>query len=183
MTGLRAWLARPGAVRMPSVDGVTASGLVLLLTSVVLWFGTLAPLRANVADLRDEVERLETANRDGTRGPRSLDAQARAFVRRLPARNDLPGVLAVVAEQARTAGLALERGDYEFALAKSGNVARYHLTLPVVGTYPQIRRFVSETLARLPPVALEGLALERDAVGDAQLRASLRFVVMVRGEP
>lgn len=181
MKGLTHRLA--GAGRMPNVDAVTAGGLVLLLASAVLWFSTLAPLRDYVAGLRDEVARLERANRDGVRGPRSLDAQARAFVRRLPARNDLPGVLTVVAEQARLAGLTLERGDYEFTLAKSGTVARYRLTLPVVGTYAQVQRFVSETLARLPPVALDGLTLERDAVGDAQLRASLRFVVMVRGEP
>ena len=182
MTTLRRWLPGIAGGRIPTVDGVTATGLVLLLVSAVFWFGTLAPMRDSVAELRAEVERMAQADRVAGRGPRSLDAQARAFVQRLPSRADLPGVVAVVAEQAKTAGLVLERGDYEFLLTKSGAVARYRLTLPVSGTYPQIQRFVSATLARLPPVALAGLKIERDAVGDAQLHASLQFVVMVRGD-
>ena len=56
--------------------------------------------------------------------PTSLAAQARAFIRRLPSRDELPVVLTTVVSQADAAGLQLERGDYEFTMAKSGVITR-----------------------------------------------------------
>jgi hypothetical protein len=168
--------------QMPRIGKLSGVGLVLLTTSGVLWFSTLAPLRQDVAGLREDVRRMEARALKGGHYPTSLAAQARAFIRRLPSRDDLPVVLATVVSQAKAADLQLERGDYEFTMAKSGAIARYRLTLPVSGTYPQIQKFVDGTLARLPPVALESLKLERDTVGDRELQANVQFVVMVRSE-
>ena len=66
--------------------------------------------------------------------------------------------------------------------AKSGQIARYRVTLPVSGTYRQVRRFVEGTLATLPVVALEGLRLEREGIASERLSANLQFAVMVRSE-
>lgn len=168
--------------RMPKVGKLTGIGLVLLTTSAVLWFSTLVPMRQQVAELREDVRRMEARAMKGGGAPASLAAQARAFIHRLPARDELPVVLATVVSQAKAAGLQLERGDYEFTMAKSGAIARYRVTLPVSGTYVQIQKFVDGTLAVLPPVALESLKIERDAVGDKELQANLQFAVMVRSE-
>jgi Tfp pilus assembly protein PilO len=148
----------------------------------VLWLGTLLPLRQSVAELRDDVGRLEAAARSGGGANGSIAGQASALIRKLPTRTELPGVLTAVVSQATAAGLELGRGDYEFMLAKSGRIHRYRLAFPVRGTYPQVRKFVDGTLAALPAVALEGLKLERDDIGDPQLEADLRFAVMVRSE-
>jgi hypothetical protein len=167
---------------MPQVDKVSGIGLALLVASVVSYFSVLGPMRQDIADLRTEVAASEAHARKPGGTPVSLSAQAAAFLNRLPTREQLPAVLSAVVAQAEAAGLRLERGDYEFTMAKSGVVARYRLSLPVAGTYVQIQKFVEGTLASLPPVALEGLKLERDNIGDAQLQASLQFSVMVRSE-
>lgn len=167
--------------QMPKIGKLTGVGLLLLTTSTVLWFSTVVPMRQEVKDLREGVRRLEAKALNGG-APTSLAAQARAFIRRLPSRDELPVVLATVVSQADAAGLQLERGDYEFTMAKSGVIARYRVTLPVAGTYVQIQKFVDGTLAVLPPVALESLKIERDTVGDKQLQANLQFAVMVRSE-
>lgn len=179
---LRRFQLRTTLRRIPAIGMPSGIGLALLTTSSVLWFSTLAPLRHEVARLRDDVERREAAVRGGERSPASESEQARAFIRRLPTRNDLPIVLSAVVSEAKSAGLQLDRGDYEFAMARSGAIARYRLTLPVSGTYLQIRRFVDGTLALLPPVALEGLKLERDTIAVEQLQADVQFVVMVRSK-
>jgi Tfp pilus assembly protein PilO len=168
--------------QFPQIGKLTGIGLVLLTTSAVLWFSTLVPMKQQVAELREDVRRQEARALKGGGAPSSLSAQARAFIRRLPARDELPVVLAMVVSQAKAAGLQLERGAYEFTMAKSGTIARYRVTLPVSGTYVQIQKFVDGTLAVLPPVALESLKIERDAVGDRQLQANLQFAVMVRSE-
>lgn len=168
--------------QMPQVGKMAGVGLLLLTTSTVFWFSTLLPMRQEVADLREGVRRLEARSLNGGAAPTSVAAQARAFMRRLPSRDELPAVLATVVAQAKDAGLQLERGDYEFTVAKSGLIARYRVTLPVSGTYVQVQKFVDGTLAVLPPVALESLKIERDTVGDTNLEANLQFAVMVRSQ-
>jgi Tfp pilus assembly protein PilO len=175
------YVERVGVI--PRIGRLSGIGLVLLMASIVLWFSTLAPLRQNVAELRDEVRHLEAAAaRPGGSAPPSLAGQANAFIRQLPTRSALPTVLATVVSQATAAGLQLERGDYEFTHARSGLISRYRVTLPVRGTYGQVRSFVDNTLASLPAVALESLKLERDDIGDEELQADLQFAVMVRSD-
>jgi hypothetical protein len=174
-------MARAGT--MPNIGRLSGAGLVLLTTSAVLWLSTLLPLRQSVEQLRDDVARLETAARSGgSSATGSLAGQARTFLRQLPTRTELPGLLTVVVSQASAAGLELERGEYQFLPAKTGRINRYRLAFPVRGTYAQVRTFVDSTLAALPAVALEELKLEREDIGDEQLQADLHFAVMVRNE-
>ena len=170
------------SARLPRVDRLGGTGFALLTASVVLAFSTLLPLRREVQVLRDEVSSLEAAAQSGKGRPVSPATQASALLRQLPTRSELPGVLAGVLAQASAAGLKLERGTYEFMPAKSGQIARYRVTLPVSGTYRQVRRFVEGTLATLPVVALEGLRLERECIASERLSANLQFAVMVRSE-
>lgn len=175
-----AYIARVS--RLPRIGRLSGIGLVLLAASAALWFSTLSLLRQDVVELRADVSRLEAAARSGSGVRTSPAGQASAFIKKFPTRTQLPAVLAAVASQATAAGLQLERGDYQFTPAKSGRIARYRLTLPVRGTYPQVRRFVDSTLVALPAVALESLKLEREGIGDEQLEADLQFAVMVRSE-
>ncbi|MCC7199290.1 MAG: type 4a pilus biogenesis protein PilO [Gammaproteobacteria bacterium] len=175
-------MALAQSVRRPRVDRLGGTGLALLTASAVLSFSTLLPLRHQVQGLRDEVTSLEAAAQSGNGRPASQAMQASALLSKLPTRSDLPAVLSGVLAQATAAGLKLERGTYEFTPAKSGQIARYRVTLPVSGTYGQVRRFVEGTLATLPAVALEGLRLEREGIASERLSANLQFAVMVRSE-
>jgi Tfp pilus assembly protein PilO len=92
-------------------------------------------------------------------------------------------VLAKVVTLATAAGLQLDQGNYEFTQSKKGQVSRYRLTLPVRGTYGQVRKFVDGTLASVPAVALESLKLERKEIASDQIEADLQFAVMTRSAP
>jgi hypothetical protein len=101
----------------------------------------------------------------------------------LPPRGEAPDVVAKVYEEAKAAGVELPKGQYEYIPPRDGVAARYRLTFPVHATYPQIRSFIDRTLIALPAVAVEGLRIERKAVGDGSVDAEVKLAAYVRGEP
>jgi Tfp pilus assembly protein PilO len=149
-----------------------------LVCAVAFFCSTVLPLQTKITALRAEVATASTAPAAHRIAPPR--EQVAAFIAGLPQRNNLPGVLAAIVQQAETCGLSLDRGNYQWSVGKSGAIAQYQLTLPVKGSYPEVRKFVDATLAAVPAAALAGITLERPNVGDAQVSADLRFVIFVR---
>lgn len=56
-------------------------------------------------------------------------------------------------------------------------------TLPVKGSYRDIREYVGELLETNSSLALESIALNRDGPMGAKLQADLRFTLYLRGSP
>jgi hypothetical protein len=166
--------------RVPQVGRAGGAGLLLTTASIVFWFSTIQPLERNVTSLEGELARVEAASVPTAGGRRSPSEEVAAVLRRLPTRDELPAIMAIVVAQASEAGLDLESGRYELASARSGELARYRLTFPVRGSYPQLREFIDGTLAAVPSLALEGLRLERASITDKAISADLRFAAVVR---
>ncbi len=101
----------------------------------------------------------------------------------LPARAEVPSVVAKILEEAQASGVELPRGQYEYMPARDGVAARYRMTFPVRATYPKIREFMDRTLVALPAVAIEGLRIERKNVGDDSVDAELKLSAYVRSDP
>jgi len=167
--------------RLPQVGRTSGLGLALLVASAVLWLSTVQPLARDAAQLETQIAGLDAAARAGVDGVGSAAAELDRLLARLPTPTELPGIVAVVVAQADEAGLELGRGEYELTSTRSGQLARYHLSLPVRGTYPQVRQFIDGSLAAVPALGLEGLRLERASVGDKIIDADLRFSVVGRG--
>ena len=87
---------------------------------------------------------------------------------------------------ARSAKLELLQGEYRLEKPPFG-IVFYRITLPIRGTYPQIRQFVAATLKSMPIASLDALRFERKKAGDSQLEAQLRLTIYFRpaneGEP
>jgi Tfp pilus assembly protein PilO len=129
------------------------------------------------SDLENARAQASTRNLEDL--PNVQSASAQRLVDELPSRNDLPQVMGQIATIAATAGLTLDRGNYDFAPTDSSLVARYSLRLPVRGTYPQVRQFVENTLAALPVVALESMRFERSDIAEQSIEADLEFAILV----
>ena len=80
---------------------------------------------------------------------------------------------------AETQKLVLEQGEYRLSPDKSGKLARYQITLPVKGTYLQIRQFVDQALIDVPVAALDDINFKREAIGGTQLEARIKFTLYV----
>lgn len=172
-----------GLERLPRIGRGGGAGLVLLIASAVFWFSTAQPLARHATELEREVARLDAELSAGTTVAHSPAAQIDALLASLPTPAELPAIVAAVTAQADEAGLELESGRYELTTTRSGELARYRLAFPVRGSYPQVRQFIDGTLIAVPSLALDGLHLERRAIGDEVIDADLRFAVIVRSGP
>jgi hypothetical protein len=152
------------------------TGLLALVVAAVLAVSALMPARNAIETLNADIARAQHL-------PQGVTQQSVPhLVQTLPTRAQIPAVIGVVVEQAKAAGVPLDSGHYAYSAPKSGEVARYALEFPVKAGYPNIRDFINRTLTAVPAAGLEGLHVERKAVGDTVVNADIRFVIFVRGE-
>jgi hypothetical protein len=176
-----AWLARlRSAAQRLSAAGVV--GIALLVFAVAFALSAVRPLRDEVARLEEEAAVLQRdlasgaltgAERPGVAG------QLATFYAFFPAPETSPDWLGRIHAIAVRQGVELAAGEYRIERAPGTRLARYQMTLPVQGSYAQIRRFVGEVLEQVPAAALEEFTLRRDSVEsprvDARLRITLYF--------
>jgi len=105
--------------------------------------------------------------------------ELRRFYGLFPPLEKLPDELERVYALARAAKIELLQGEYRLEKPPFG-MAFYRITLPIRGTYPQIRQFVAATLKSMPIASLDALRFERKKAGDPQLEAQLRLTVYFR---
>ncbi len=158
------------------------AGLALLVGAIVV-AAVAQPVRERAAGLQAQLAALDGARatmRDQATSP--VD-QAGEFLNRFPTRAELPAVVAAFGASANKAGVTLEEGTYTWEARKGASLARYVIDLPVKGSYPAIRQFVSNTLVAVPAASLDTLRLERRDVVEGEVEAGLRFTVFVRSSP
>jgi hypothetical protein len=155
-------------------------GVALLVFSAVAFVATNTPLRDQIAADSATLERL---SQEAGRAPATATPNARyeEFLRGLPTRDDLPALMQQIVVVAASQNVSLEEGKYEVvASSKSGGMARYRMSFPVTGSYPQIRGFIDGALLAVPSMSLDGLRLRRKDIGIGIVAAELDFVVFVR---
>jgi Tfp pilus assembly protein PilO len=79
-------------------------------------------------------------------------------------------------------GLALEQGEYRTAPDKTGKLIRYQLTLPVKGSYVQVREFIETVLTEVPVAALEDVGFKRETIGTKTLEARIKFTLFLEAQ-
>lgn len=158
------------------LGAATIAGIAAVVLALTLFIANNLPQGSAIAALRGQLAQLVPATK-GAIAPLSGSALAA-----LPPRGQAPEIVAKILEEARAAGVELPRGQYEFVPARDGVAARYRMTFPVHATYPQLREFMDRTLVALPAVAVEGMRIERKAVGDPGVDAELRLSAYVRSD-
>jgi hypothetical protein len=158
------------------LGAVTIAGIVAVVLAVTLFIANNLPQGSAVAALKSQLAQLVPAAK-GTVVPLSGSALAA-----LPPRGQAPEIVAKILEEARAAGVELPRGQYEYLPARDGVAARYRMTFPVHASYPKLREFMDRTLVALPAVAVEGMRIERKAVGEEGVDAELRLSAFVRSD-
>ncbi len=156
------------------------AGIALLLAAALFLVSTHRQVAAEVVALRED---LATASSRASTTAREVPADPGAGLRTLPARTEVPALLRRMFDQAASAGLAVDTAKYDVVTAKGSGVVRYQIAFPVTGPYPQIRAFVDAILSTMPAVGLRELALERKAIGDAEIDAQLQFTIYTRSTP
>jgi hypothetical protein len=152
------------------------AGVGVLIFCVPFYFNTLAPARA-------EVERRTAVQKRVPSQPILISndgaGELERFYSRFPRVDRLPGQLDALYAHAKVANVQLLQGEYRME-SGSGALTAYHVTLPVRGSYPQLRQFVGRVLKDMPTTSLDALRFERKKAADAQLEAQVRLTIYLR---
>jgi hypothetical protein len=162
------------------LGSVGVLGIGLLIGCAAFYFSALAPLDRDIASQKAALERLQSrssAYRPASTGSR--EEELRRFYNLFPTTERLTEEVARLHRLGRAAGLDLAQGEYRLERRPTGLWA-YRVTLPVRGTYPQLRGFLGSVLKEMPVASVEGLRFERKHAADTQLEAQVRVTVHVR---
>lgn len=164
------------ALRRLGRPGVVAIGIALF--AAMGWLSAVAPLESRRESAEKRLAELQSAARPGTHARGQGDTGLErfyAFFRGHSAADRLEAVHAL----AREAGLQLKQGSYRFSAGQGERLARYEMTLPVRGSYAQIRRFLARLLNEVPVASLDQVAFEKKRADDPHVEAQLRLTVFV----
>jgi Tfp pilus assembly protein PilO len=153
-------------------------GIGVALACAGFYVQALAPLEVQVAAQRTALERLRTRTPyQPVSNGREQDLQR--FYSLFPPAAQLGEQVERVHRYARKNGLELAQGEYRLEQRPEGLWA-YRVTLPVRGSYAQLRAFLSDVLAGMPIASLDALRFERKKPLDTQLEAQVRLTLHAR---
>lgn len=149
-------------------------GVLLIAASLIHEYAVVRPNEAALDEQRQHNEqarreviaqhaRLAQSARNAGVGP-ALAPAATAALRRL-------------FEAADKVGVELDQGEYRVTEVKDAHLLRYQLSLPVYGSYPEIRAFVTQALNADPALALSAILLRRDSIETPDLDGLLNFTL------
>ena len=157
-------------------------GLGILFFCIPFYFSTLRPAERELAARREAAERLRAR---GPFRPVSTDHRTdelRRFYALFPPLERLTDELEAVYGFAREAKVDLMQGEYRLEKRSAGLTA-YRITLPMRGSYGQIRSFVNAVLEKMPTGSLDGLRFERKLIADRQVEAQVRLTLHFQPAP
>ena len=145
--------------------------LALIVCAIAFQFSVLRPLEVR----RDSLEQGISQRSPG--GSQSDASQGLApFYRFFESADDVPTQLARLQLIGKAAGLDLRSAQYK-ADKSSGRILRYEMTLPITGSYAQIRSFLANALAEMPVLSLDQVSLKKDHAGDGPVHADVRMTL------
>lgn len=161
------------------------AGIALLVFAATYQLTAVAPLDAELSELRTQADALRkrlSMHGSPADAPRAgAPEQLATFYAFFPAAQSSPDWLGKIHLAARAKGLQLQSGEYALERTADQKLARYRITLPVVGSYAQIRGFVAQVLADVPAAALDEISLRRESVSSPALEARIRLTLYLAG--
>jgi hypothetical protein len=161
-----------------------AAGLALLLAGATVC-ATAVPARvAELQELRQEIGALRArylmsgGKPAGTRSPR--EEQLANFYGYFPPLTSLPDWLGRIYDAAEANGVQLDAGEYKLVQERDWKLARYQVTLPLKGSYGQVRGFMAQVLNEVPAAALDEVAFRREGIGATALDVRVKLTLYLR---
>jgi hypothetical protein len=156
-------------------------GIGVLIACAAFYLDALAPAERQALAERAALARAR-AHPSSLYQPVSADGRAEAlrrFYALFPRADVLTGEVERLHHLAGAAGLDLAQGEYRLERRTSGLWA-YRVTLPVHGTYLELRNFLSAVLHDMPTASIDALRFERKKAADPQIEAQVRLTLHAR---
>jgi hypothetical protein len=154
-------------------------GLGVLLACAGFYVSALIPAERELTAGRAALERLGSRSSYRVVSTDGGTEDLYRFYGLFPTVDRLADELERVMRLARAADLDLAQGEYRLERGAAG-LASYRVTLPVRGSYPQIRDFLASVLRKIPTASVDTLRFERKKANDARLEAQIRLTLHFR---
>jgi hypothetical protein len=164
------------------LDWTASLALGLAAFNVAFYFSAVAPAADRATELRAETARLRAATAGVAQEAAAVhDPQAdlAAFYSAMARPAQIPDLLRRLHRAAADQGLLIEQAEYRPVPDPDGRLTRYQILLPARGTYPEVRRFLAQAKRDVPALALDGVAFQRQQIGDEMLEAQIKFTLFV----
>ena len=150
------------------------ASLVLIACGVAFQAAVLRPLEARRDALEQRISQGVAPGRGG-QSDAAPGASLPRFYRFFESGEDAPTQLARLHGIGKAAGLDLRSAQYR--IDKGGSrIVRYEITLPLSGSYAQIRSFLTNALAEIPVLSLDQVSLKKDRL-DGPVLADVRMTL------
>lgn len=110
----------------------------------------------------------------------SPQASLNAFYDFLPSESQAINSLSLIILAADEYGVSPQKAEYALLHNPDAGFSRYQVSLPVRGSYVDIRRFVITVLNELPSAALNDISFRRNSIDSEQTEAMVRFSLLFR---
>jgi hypothetical protein len=131
---------------------------------------------AVITPLRDRSERLDRElqlPRPAADGFKRVSASAQTdFFKYFQRHDRADELLARLYGIATASGLELKAADYRLG-AGTQPLTRYQITVPVTGSYTQVRAFLEAALAEIPVMSLDQASFRRKTANEGRIEAEL----------
>lgn len=161
------------------VTGAVALALLALALLLAAW------LRPSIAAARHDLAREQAARHEAlarqpapAAAPRPAETREQMYAA-IPLLQQRGESVARLLELAAGSGVMFERGEYAAENQEPG-LSRLRITLPVAGSYAQIRAAIGRLLNGLPNAALDAIDIERPNADAPALEATLRLSLFFR---
>jgi len=162
-------IGRPGGV-----------GVLLLLVSMFASIAVVQPKQKKLAEMMDANERMHQA---AITLKEQFKHQSDRSARLPDLAPEAAAALGRLYEAAATSKLELVQGEYRLVEIKDAPIKRYQLMLPVYGSYPALRSFLTKSLNQEPALSLNAIQLRRDVIESTDLDSVLNFTLILEDLP
>lgn len=168
------------------LDPAGVVGIGLAVFAAAAYVSAVQPAREQLAQLQAKAMQQQDggAVQDGLRSAAQRGAeQLEQFNRAFPASAETSALVKKLHDIAAQNSIALDTGEYRLTRERDGDLARYQVTLPLRGTYWQVRLFVAQVLDEMPSSALEEISIKRDSVSARAVETRVRFAFYLGANP
>ena len=174
MWTMQNWLNQAGWL------GIT--GLGLLVFSAVFYLSAVKPDHARIAELQETAVSLRqhaqlTVAQGGITATPDMPTQLNLFYQFFPPAPTKNNGLAKIYSAAQHHAIVLETGEYRYVTSPNSRLARYQITLPIKGSYLQIRSFIDEILTKIPYAAIDDVSFKRENISSPMLDARIKLTL------
>jgi hypothetical protein len=157
------------------------AGIGILLFSASFYLSSSLPAAEEAALMRDSIAGEMKTRADASQAARgsSPAEQLKTFYGYFPPARQLPDQLARIYGFAGKQGLQLRQGEYRLIQETNAKLERYQVTLPLRGSYTQVRQFLAEVMNEMPVASLDDLKFEKQQIGDPTIEAQIRITLFM----